>query len=98
MPGVAPAAAPARRRTPRSQRRPRRGAAALRPTVLTRRGTDVLVRIERMMDDASRALSVAAGAVLRAAWPADGASQIRRARVRQRSGPRIATSADVAMD
>lgn len=28
----------------------------LRPTVLTRRGTDVLVRIERMMEDASRAL------------------------------------------
>jgi penicillin-binding protein 1A len=28
----------------------------IRPTVLTKRGTDVLVRIERMMEDASRAL------------------------------------------
>jgi penicillin-binding protein 1A len=32
-----------------------RGAAA-RPTVLTKRGTDVLVRVERLMEDATRAL------------------------------------------
>ena len=30
---------------------------APRPTVLTKRGTDVLVRVERMMDDATRALA-----------------------------------------
>jgi hypothetical protein len=35
----------------------------LRPTVLTRRGTDVLVRIERMMEDASRALGSPSGEV-----------------------------------
>ena len=35
----------------------------LRPTVLTRRGTDVLVRIERMMEDAGRALPPASGEV-----------------------------------
>jgi penicillin-binding protein 1A len=34
-----------------------------RPTVLTRRGTDVLVRIERMMEDASRALGPPGGEV-----------------------------------
>jgi len=34
-----------------------------RPAVLTRRGTDVLVRIERMMEDASRALPAPAGEV-----------------------------------
>jgi penicillin-binding protein 1A len=32
---------------------------AARPTVLTKRGTDVLVRVERMMDDATRALAEA---------------------------------------
>ncbi len=30
---------------------------APRPTVLTKRGTDVLIRVERMMDDATRALA-----------------------------------------
>jgi penicillin-binding protein 1A len=34
-----------------------------RPAVLTRRGTDVLVRIERMMEDASRALPAPTGEV-----------------------------------
>ena len=33
----------------------------LRPTVLTKRGTDVLVRVERMMDDATRALATSSG-------------------------------------
>jgi penicillin-binding protein 1A len=36
------------------------GAPALRPTVLTHRGADVLVRIERQMDDAARLLGVPA--------------------------------------
>jgi len=55
LPGIPPAAAPAARpqvaATEKSLPPP-----PLRPTVLTRRGTDVLVRIERMMEDASRAL------------------------------------------
>ncbi len=33
----------------------------LRPTVLTKRGTDVLVRVERLMDDATRALVTSSG-------------------------------------
>jgi penicillin-binding protein 1A len=36
------------------------GAPALRPTVLTQRGAEVLVRIERMMDDAARSLAAPA--------------------------------------
>ncbi len=55
LPGIPPAAAPAARpqvaATEKSLPPP-----PPRPTVLTRRGTDVLVRIERMMEDASRAL------------------------------------------
>jgi penicillin-binding protein 1A len=55
LPGIAPAGPPAARpqvaATEKSLPPP-----PLRPTVLTRRGTDVLVRIERMMEDASRAL------------------------------------------
>ena len=31
------------------------------PTVLTKRGTDALVRVERLMDDATRALATGAG-------------------------------------
>src|SRR5258708_32850036 len=53
LPGIAPAPpAPSRNEVAE------KGAPAPppRPTVLTRRGTDVLVRIERMMEDASRAL------------------------------------------
>jgi penicillin-binding protein 1A len=38
------------------------GDAALRPTLLTKRSADVLVRIERQMEDAGRALSTPAGA------------------------------------
>jgi penicillin-binding protein 1A len=55
LPGIPPAVAPAARpqvaATEKGLPPP-----PLRPTVLTRRGTDVLVRIERMMEDASRAL------------------------------------------
>jgi penicillin-binding protein 1A len=55
LPGIPPAAAPAARpqvaATEKGLPPP-----PPRPTVLTRRGTDVLVRIERMMEDASRAL------------------------------------------
>ena len=55
LPGIPPAADARRaRRLPRPRRAP--PPPPLRPTVLTRRGTDVLVRIERMMEDASRAL------------------------------------------
>jgi penicillin-binding protein 1A len=62
LPGIAPAGAPATRNqvasTEKGQPPP-----PLRPTVLTRRGTDVLVRIEHMMEDASRALGPQIGEV-----------------------------------
>ena len=62
LPGLPPGAAP---RRPQSQAVAEKGAPAPppRPTVLTRRGTDVLVRIERMMEDASRALPAPSGEV-----------------------------------
>ena len=36
---------------------------ALRPTVLTQRGAEVLIKIERLMEDASRALAPPVAAV-----------------------------------
>jgi penicillin-binding protein 1A len=62
LPGIGPAPAAASRpqvaTTEKGQSPP-----PLRPTVLTRRGTDVLVRIERLMEDASRALPAPSGEV-----------------------------------
>jgi penicillin-binding protein 1A len=60
LPGIAPAGAPAAPQVAAKNNMP---APPLRPTVLTRRGTDVLVRIERMMDDAKRAMPVPSGEV-----------------------------------
>ena len=62
LPGIPPAPAPAARNQVAATEK---GAPPppLRPTVLTRRGTDVLVRIERMMEDASRALPAPNGEV-----------------------------------
>jgi penicillin-binding protein 1A len=59
IPGVAPNPAPGT--TPKAQvaAAAARDAGSLRPTVLTRRGVDALVRLERLMEDASRALAVA---------------------------------------
>jgi penicillin-binding protein 1A len=70
LPGIPPAAAPTSR-TPVAAT----GVAPprTRPTVLTQRGTAVLVRIEHMMEDASRAL-VASGAVV-SELPANAAVQ-----------------------
>jgi penicillin-binding protein 1A len=62
LPGIAPVGAPASR-TPVASTEKGAPAPPVRPTVLTRRGTDVLVRIERMMEDASRALPVLSGEV-----------------------------------
>jgi len=62
LPGIPPAAAPASR-TPVAATEKGQPPPPLRPTVLTRRGTDVLVRIERMMEDASRALGPPSGEV-----------------------------------
>jgi penicillin-binding protein 1A len=53
LPGIGPAPPSSSRNEVAAKGAP---APPLRPTVLTRRGTDVLVRIERMMEDASRAL------------------------------------------
>jgi penicillin-binding protein 1A len=54
LPGIPPAVAPAKPQVAATEKG--MPPPPLRPTVLTRRGTDVLVRIERMMEDASRAL------------------------------------------
>ena len=54
LPGIAPAVMPAKPQVAATEKG--LPPPPLRPTVLTRRGTDVLVRIERMMEDASRAL------------------------------------------
>jgi penicillin-binding protein 1A len=62
LPGIPPPAAPASR-TPVAAKEKGQPPPPLRPTVLTRRGTDVLVRIERMMEDASRALGPPSGEV-----------------------------------
>jgi penicillin-binding protein 1A len=56
IPGVGPQApAPASNAVADSRRRG--GQAAQRPSVLTKRGADILVRLERIMDDATRALA-----------------------------------------
>ena len=77
LPGIPPAPAPAPRhaRSPRPRRAP--PPPPLRPTVLTRRGTDVLVRIERMMEDASRALGPPSGEVSELPGAAGDASRPR---------------------
>src|SRR5262249_59302979 len=51
--GVAPTATPA---APRVAAAKPSGEAAPRPALLTRRGAEILVRLERLMDDATRAL------------------------------------------
>ena len=62
LPGIGPAGAPAAR-TPVASTEKGAPPPPVRPTVLTRRGTDVLVRIERLMEDASRALPAPSGEV-----------------------------------
>ena len=75
LPGIAPAPAPASR-TPVASTEKGVPPPPLRPTVLTRRGTDVLVRIEHMMEDASRALPAPSGEVSELpARPGDGLSR-----------------------
>jgi penicillin-binding protein 1A len=58
IPGVAPNGSTIGKMIADSGRDP---AQAARPTVLTKRGTDVLVRVERLMDDATRALAERSG-------------------------------------
>jgi penicillin-binding protein 1A len=58
--GLTPAPAPPARTPVASASEKGKGdipAPPLRPTVLTQRGTEILARIERMMEDASRALA-----------------------------------------
>ena len=75
IPGVATAPAPVAQARPPAAGADKTPASPppLRPTVLTQRGAAVLVRIEHMMEDASRAL-VASGAVVSElpTSPADG--------------------------
>ena len=79
LPGIPPAAAPAAR-TPVAATEKGLPPPPLRPTVLTRRGTDVLVRIERMMEDASRALPAERRGVRVASRPAAPAAPKRSPR------------------
>jgi penicillin-binding protein 1A len=66
LPGLAPAGAPGAPAVAQKGVAP----PPPRPTVLTRRGADVLVRIERMMEEASRALPAQAGEVSELPAPA----------------------------
>jgi penicillin-binding protein 1A len=61
IPGVAPPPDPIGPQLPVAETRP--GDEIPRPTLLTKRGTDILVRIERAMEDASRALAKKQGPV-----------------------------------
>ncbi|MGH6770762.1 MAG: transglycosylase domain-containing protein, partial [Xanthobacteraceae bacterium] len=56
IPGVGPSA-PATPRNQVADSQRRGGQTAQRPSVLTKRGADILVRLERIMDDATRALA-----------------------------------------
>jgi penicillin-binding protein 1A len=47
---------PARQEPAVAEVKSKTGAPPPRPTVLTKRGADILVRVERMMDDANRAM------------------------------------------
>jgi penicillin-binding protein 1A len=62
IPGLGPAATPgaAARPAPTVAAAPARTGSEIqqRPALLTRRGADILVRVERLMDDATRALAI----------------------------------------
>jgi penicillin-binding protein 1A len=57
IPGIAPNGSTVGKTLADSKDRGNAAQEAARPTVLTKRGTAVLVRVERMMDDATRALA-----------------------------------------
>jgi penicillin-binding protein 1A len=59
IPGVAPGPTPA---PPAVVAAANSAPVAARPTVLSRRGADALVRVERLMDEAARTLPAAPGA------------------------------------
>jgi penicillin-binding protein 1A len=59
IPGVAPNPPPGSAPQARVAAVASAGDASLRPAVLTRRGTDVLLRVERLMDEAIRGLTIA---------------------------------------
>ena len=73
---------------PPSPTPPFKGAEEPHPVLLTRKGTDALVRVERLLDDANRALAAtrrAAGTARRARWRQE---RNRRHDIRDRGGPR----------
>ena len=72
LPGIAARAAAPAARTPVAATEKGATSAAAAADVLTRRGTDVLVRIERLMEDASRALASPSGDGVRAAGRTGG--------------------------
>jgi penicillin-binding protein 1A len=63
IPGLGPDTKPTTGRVPvaESRRESTPEVAAGRPSVLTKRGADALVRVERLMDDATRALATSTG-------------------------------------
>jgi penicillin-binding protein 1A len=63
LPGLPPPAPAVAHNEPAASKDKSMPAPPARPTVLTRRGTDLLVRIERMMEDASRALPAPSGEI-----------------------------------
>ncbi len=60
--GVAPGPTPTAPRNPVAEDAAPAADMALRPTLLTRRAAEILQRVERMMDDATRALAATPGA------------------------------------
>jgi penicillin-binding protein 1A len=76
IPGVPPAPAPATSSKAKVAAVSAPAPISLRPTLLTRRGADALVRIERMMEDASRALSAPATPVSELPAPTTGRAPV----------------------
>jgi penicillin-binding protein 1A len=73
IPGVAPDAKPAQPQV--AAAKPASKEVAARPAVLSPRGADILVRVERLMDDASRALAASSPAGVKSSQVRPGGNQ-----------------------
>jgi penicillin-binding protein 1A len=78
IPGVAPGPTPAPPQAAVASASPKAPDTQLRPAVLTKRGADVLVRVERLMEDAARALAPAAGPVAATGQRAEASTNTNR--------------------
>ena len=81
IPGLGPQA-PAAPRALVAQAGPRSEAAS-RPPVLTRRGTEILIRVEQMMDNATRALAARRDGIIGAGTTGEQRSAVERQDTRQ---------------